>query len=81
MGKELEKEEAADTDSTHKLTKTHQYPRISTFYGEDNKGEVSWPTFKFEVEALITENIFTEEQILLSIRRAAKGNASDVLRR
>lgn len=81
MGKELEKEEAADTDSTQKPTKTHHYPRISTFFGEDNKGEVSWPTFKFEVEALISENIFTEEQILLGIRRAVKGNASDVLRR
>lgn len=81
MGKELEKEEAADTESSQKPTKTHHYPRISTFYGEDNKGEVSWPTFKFEVEALISENIFTEEQILLGVRRAVKGNASDVLRR
>ena len=81
MGKELEKEEASDTDSNQKPSKTHHYPRISTFYGEDNKGEVSWPTFKFEVEALISENIFTEEQILSGIRRAVKGNASDVLRR
>ena len=81
MGKELMKEEAADTDSTRKPTKTHHYPRISTFYDEDNKGEVSLPTFKFEVEALISENNFTEKQILLGIRRAVKGNANDVLHR
>ena len=60
----------------------HHYPRISIFYGDNStKGEVSWPTFKYEVEALIKEKIFTEEQILLGIRRAVKGTASDVLRR
>ena len=42
---------------------------------------MSWPTFKFEVDALTKEKVFTEELILLGIRRAVKGNASDVLRR
>lgn len=83
MGKEMEKDAgtASETGAIPKTTSTHHYPRISTFYGEPNKGEVSWPTFKFEVEALRNEKIFTEEQILLGIRRAVKGNASDVLRR
>ena len=37
-----------------KVGTQHNYPRISIFYGDDsNKGEVSWPTFKFEVEALV----------------------------
>ena len=84
MGKELEKNEASGTGAIPKETVIpgkHHYPRISTFFGEENKGEVSWPTFKFEVEALQTEKVFTEEQILLGIRRAVKGNASDVLRR
>lgn len=81
MGKELEKEDAASKGAIPKASSTHHYPRISTFYGEENKGEVSWPTFKFEVEALMAENIFSKEQILLGIRRAIKGSASDVLRR
>ena len=42
---------------------------------------MSWPAFKFEVDALTKETIFTEEQVLLGIRRAVKGNASDVLHR
>ena len=42
---------------------------------------VSWATFKFEVEALIVEKVFSEEQIMQGIRRALKGNASDVVRR
>ena len=28
----------------------HQYPKFSTFYGEENKGEVSWDTLRFEVK-------------------------------
>lgn len=59
----------------------HNFPRISTFYGEDGKGEVNWLTFKFEVDSLKIERIFSDEQILLGIRRAVKGNASDILRR
>ncbi len=51
----------------------HSFPRISTFYGEEGKGEVSWPTFKFEVDSLRTEHLFSDEQILLGIRRAVKG--------
>ena len=81
MGKQLEHDETVDQGAIPKTPKTHHYPRISTFFGEENKGEVSWPTFKFEVEALISDSVFTEEQILLGIRRAVKGSASDVLRR
>lgn len=89
--------EMADSDSTSKhsigaspkipsgTTATYirdaAYPRISQFFGEEHKGEVNWPTFKFEVESLLVAGNYTEEQILLGIRRAVKGNASDILRR
>lgn len=59
----------------------YQFPKLSYFYGEDNKGDVTWETFKFEIESLVTERIFTEEQLLLGIRRAVKGTASDIVRR
>ncbi|KAH3779988.1 hypothetical protein DPMN_157797 [Dreissena polymorpha] len=59
-----------------------QYPRISTFYGEDIKnGEVNYHTFKYEIEALRKSKVFTDDQILLGIRRALKGSAADFLRR
>ncbi len=91
-GKELEHEAAAGglggAGARPKMygmspgkTGGHHYPRISTFYGEENKGEVSWQTFKFEIESLKVEGVFADEQILLGIRRAVKGNASDILRR
>ena len=65
-----------------KVGTQHNYPRISIFYGDDsNKGEVSWPTFKFEVEALVKGGLYTDQQILMGIRRSVKGPASDVLRR
>lgn len=60
---------------------SYQFPRISTFYGEDNKGDVSWETFYFEICSLLADKYFTDDQILLGIRRAVKGNASDVVRR
>ena len=80
MGKELEEETKGTIPKTTSPTSLH-YPRISTFYGEDGKGEVNWPTFKFEVQALMVEKLFSDEHILLGIRRSVKGNASDILRR
>ena len=84
MGRESERfEQMYKSDSTQRSTgsKAHHFPKISMFFGEENKGEVNWQTFKFEVSALLEEKAFTNEQILLGIRRAAKGNAGDVIRR
>ena len=57
------------------------FPKIQNFSGEQNKGEVSWPCFKFEVDSLLAEGLFSQEQILHGIRKAAKGNAAESLRR
>jgi hypothetical protein len=62
-------------------TGTYHYPKLSTFYGEEGKGEVTWVTFKYEVESLLTDKVFTDEQIMLGVRRALKGSASDKVRR
>lgn len=60
---------------------TYHFPKLSTFYGEEGKGEVTWVTFKYEVEALIIDKVFSPEQMLLGMRRALKGTASDKVRR
>jgi hypothetical protein len=60
---------------------TFHFPKLSSFYGEDNKGDATWETFKFEIQALLADNVFSEEQLLLGIRRAVKGNAGDIVRR
>ena len=60
---------------------SYHFPKLSQFHGEGSKGEVSWETFKFEIEALRRERLFSEEQILQGIRRAVKGEAGDIIRR
>lgn len=62
-------------------TKKYNFPRLPTFFGELNKGDVSWPTFKYEVDSLVADDVFNQDQILYGIRRALKGKASDHLRR
>lgn len=58
-----------------------QHPRISTFWGESGKGEVNWDCFKFEVEALLIDGIYSSEQIAQGIRRAVRGEVAEILRR
>ena len=60
---------------------TYQFPRLSLFYGEDGKGDVNWDGFRYEIEALLRDKVFTDEQILLGIRRSCKGKAGDKIRR
>lgn len=49
-------------ESTHR---SYSYPKIAIFYGEKGKGEVTWETFKFEVESLLAEKYFSRVQIRL----------------
>ena len=84
--------EGMDDDDEHTATATgnfepapksgkYQYPRLSIFFGEEGKGEVTWDSFKYEVDAYRSDGIFKQEQILHGIRRALKGSASDKVRR
>ena len=59
----------------------HHYPKFSIFFGEEGKGEVNWETFRYEVEAVRQEDIFTSEQIMFGMRRSLKGKAGDKVRR
>lgn len=72
------KEEQKD-DKQH--VGNHHFPKLSTFFGEEGKGEATWEKFKYEVEALLIENCFTETQILQGIRRSIKGSAGEKIRR
>ncbi|KAH3843527.1 hypothetical protein DPMN_117047 [Dreissena polymorpha] len=60
---------------------SRSYPRISTFGGVSGKGEASWESFKFEVQSLMADRIFREEHILFGIRKAAKEDVTDIVRR
>ena len=57
------------------------FPRISTFFGEKDKGEASYLQWRYEVRCLIFENQYTEQEILFGVRRSCKGEAANILRR
>ena len=62
-------------------TDRRQSPRVSIFYGEEGKGEVRYQTWKYEIECLQQEKKYPEDQLLMAIRRSAKGEAANILRR
>jgi len=57
-----------------------QYPKFSIFYGEVSKGEVSWDSFRYEVNATIRDKVFTDAEVMFGLRRALKGSAADKIR-
>lgn len=59
----------------------YHFPKLSIFSGEDNKGKVSWPASKYEIQTLTAERTFSAEQIMLGVRRALRRTASDIIRR
>lgn len=60
---------------------SYHFPKLSHFFGEEGKGDVTYAAYRYEVESLLTHKVFTEEQILLGIRRSVKGTANDIVRR
>ena len=72
---------AVKHEEQHMKNASYSFPKLSSFSGDGNKGEVSWETFKYEIEALMQEYTFTDEQVMLGVRRAVKGTASDIVRR
>ena len=60
---------------------THNYPKFSIFFGEEGMGEVNWETYRYEIEVVRQEDIFSPEQIMFGIRRSLKGTAGDKVRR
>lgn len=58
-----------------------KFPRIALFYGETGKGEVSYRTWRYEVNCLLHESFYSREQILLGIRRSLRGEAADMAMR
>ena len=53
-------------------------PQLSFFSGEDQKGDVSFEEWKFELSCLIKEN-YPDSLILQSIRKNLRGKAREIL--
>lgn len=58
-----------------------KYPRISLFYGEPNKGEVNYRTWRYEVNCLLKNKEYSGEALLLGVRRSLRGEAAAIAMR
>ena len=54
-------------------------PQLPPFSGENQKGDVSFEVWKYELHCLIRDAFYPEALILQSIRKSLKGKARDIL--
>lgn len=69
-------EESPKTQTAEK----RQTPTISSFFGEAGKGDVSYSTWRYEIECLMEEKVYSEHVLLLAIRQSARREAANILR-
>ena len=70
------------TESTDKVitTTVPQQPRFSLFYGDNIKGEFSYPQWVYEVKWPLIEKTHKPEIILQAVRRSVRGEAGNLVR-
>lgn len=54
-------------------------PQLPPFSGENQKGDVSFEVWKYELHCLIRDAVYPNTLILLAVRRSLKGRARDIL--
>ena len=76
------KSELEDTGPVSAMETKHYsgFPRISTFTGSP-KGETTYELWRYEIQCLVSEKVYRDDQILQAIRRSVKGEAANVLMR
>ena len=65
-------------DSFHSNLR-HAGSTASIFSGENQKGDVSFEVWKFELNCLIRESIYPDSFILQAVRKSLKDKARDIL--
>lgn len=56
-------------------------PRLSVFYGECVKDDISYDQWKYEVNCMSNGDYYSEQQILYAVRQSCRGESSNILRR
>lgn len=54
-------------------------PQLPPFSGENQKGDVSFEVWRYELHCLVRDAIYPDTLILLAVRRSLKGRARDIL--
>lgn len=78
---EVKKEPGSDEKSKTTVASTVHQPRISIFYGDTGKGEVTYAQWVYEVKCLMLEKVHKQELIKQAIRNSLRGEAGNLLRR
>lgn len=73
--------EPKDPSTSSSFTLSSQFPRISLFYGDNVKGEATYPQWVYEVKCLLAEKQHKPEILAQAIRKSLRGEASNLLRR
>ncbi|XP_067667710.1 zinc finger CCHC domain-containing protein 12-like [Haliotis asinina] len=55
-----------------------QTPKLSSFFGEADKGEASYDLWRYEVECLLVESAYPKNVIFEAVHRSLKGKAGKV---
>jgi hypothetical protein len=67
-------------ESIHKSTILHK-PKITSFSGNDEPKGISYATWRYEVDTLLREGIYTKLDVEIAAKKSLRGGASDVVRR
>ena len=70
----------ASTSTTSSSSLPHYTPKLSTFFGEQGKGEATYDLWRYEVDSL-RKSTFAPHIIDLIIRRSLRGDAAKVAMR
>ena len=54
-------------------------PQLPVFSGENQKADVSFEVWKFELNCLINESVYPNSHILQAVRKSLRGRARDIL--
>ena len=78
---DVKKEPSPDDKTKTTISSTVHQPRISIFFGDTGKGEVSYAQWVYEVKCLMLEKVHKQEVIKQAIRNSLRGEAANLLRR
>lgn len=65
-------------DDKGAIHKFREPPRISTFSGNNNKGETTYELWRYEVCGLMEDKLYTPDNISYAVRRSLKGDAGTI---
>ena len=61
------------------VSPTQEVPKLPNFSGEDQKNDVNYDVWRYQLKCLVLENAVTESVLLQAIRKSLRGTAREIL--